>query len=180
VEVSQGDFVSVGQELATVATTGRLRARFGVNAAEIKYFRKGDEVSISSDNVAATGHGEVTRVASSADPATRTFQVEVTIDNADGHFNPGMFVRIDYIRERLTDVIAVPRSAILTLDNKETVFTARGDRAEKRILSLGAEMGGKVVVQEGLAPGDTLIILGQDYLDDSMLINITDLEEREQ
>jgi len=177
INVSPGDLVTQGQELATVATTSRLRAKFGVNADDIGFFTAGAEVVIVGETAQTSASGKVATVASSADPISRSFQIEAIIDNSKGQFSPGMFVHIDYILERLPGVIAVPNEAILNIDGHETVFAAVGSRAQMRRVTLGADLSGDVVILSGLNAGDTLVTLGQDYLEDGLKLNIAELEE---
>jgi membrane fusion protein (multidrug efflux system) len=177
INVLPGDFVAVGQELVTVATRDRLRIRFGVNTNDIRFFELGAEVRILSDVVDGVGRGTIAAIASSADPTTRTFEVKAIINNSERLFNPGMFVHLEYIRERLDGVVAIPRQAVLMLDGMETVFSIVNGQAQKRLVSLGAELSGEVVIESGLLPGDTLVTLGQDYLEDGVSVNITALNE---
>lgn len=177
IDVRPGEQVNVGTRLATVATTKTLRVRFGVNPEEIGFFTIGAPIKVNADGVADTVNGTITTVSSSADPVTRTFQVEATVDNANGVYRPGMFVRARYIRDHLTDVIAVPRRAVIQLDNTPTVFAVVDGRADRRRVTLGSEIDGLVIVSEGLAVGDTLVTLGQDYLEDSVKVKISELGE---
>ncbi|MBN1213316.1 MAG: efflux RND transporter periplasmic adaptor subunit [candidate division Zixibacteria bacterium] len=177
INVSEGDFVNIGQKLATVASTDKLRVKFGVNSDEIKYLKKGAEVVVSSTVFNYKAPGKIVSVASSADPQTRSFQIEVILDNEEKLFKPGMFVRVDIILERLENVILIPRSAVLLLDNKPTVFVVSNNKAVKRELSVGPEIDGRVVITEGLQENDTLVILGQDYLQEGSNVKITTWEE---
>jgi len=178
VDVNPGDQVHVGQALATVATTRNLRVRFGVNANDVVEFRAGSQVRISSDAVAGTANGTIVTVASSANPISRAFEVEALIDNAAGMFAPGMFVRVHIVKERLGRVIAIPRQTLLELDNKKTVYTIVDGKAQPRVVTLGADLLGEVVVTSGLKSGDTLITLGQNYVEDGVPTNITELNEQ--
>lgn len=175
VAVTEGDFVNVGTHLATVATTDRLRVRFDVDPDAVGSFSIDNLVKIRVEGVTIPGQGSVVSIARSADPQTRTFRVEALIDNADGRFKPGMFAHIDYVLQRLDSVITVPRDAVITLDDRPTVFIVQGDEARIRSLTLGRELPGEVVVTSGLNVGDTLIVLGQDFLEDSSRVNITDM-----
>lgn len=177
INVSEGDFVNIGAELATVATTDKLRVKFGVNSEDVKYFKTGSPVIISSEVFAYEIEGRVISVAGSADPQTRSFQIEVLLDNTEGRFKPGMFVRISVIIEKLDNVILIPRKAVLILDNLPTVFVTVNGRAESRVVQLGAEVNGQVVVSGGLNDSDTLVTLGQDYLEDGDLVKITAWDE---
>ena len=175
VDVSPGDLVQVGQPLATVATTDRLRVKFSANSDEVSLVNVGDDVIVHNGADGSNVTGKVVKVASSADPATRAFAVEAVISNTDGRFNPGTFVHVDYILQELTGVLAVPREAVLTLDNQPTVFTSVAGKAEQRRVGLGPEISGYVVVISGLKAGDTLITLGQDYLENGLSLNVTEL-----
>ncbi len=177
INVSPGDLVRQGQELATVATTGRLRAKFGVNAEDIGFFETGADVKIAGETSGLFASGKIVAVASSADPVSRSFQVEAIIDNGEGLFSPGMFVHIDFILERLPGVVAIPRGAVMTMDDQESVFTVVDGRSQMQRVTLGADLSGDVEILSGLNAGDTLVTLGQDYLEDGLKLNITELEE---
>jgi membrane fusion protein, multidrug efflux system len=172
VAVSPGEFVAVGQKVATVATVDRLRIKFGVNAASIGYFTVGAPVTIVSDVIRQVGEGKVVSVAESADPFSRAFQVEALIENTDGAYKPGMFVKVNIVQKRLENVIAVPRGTIITLDNKSIVFTVKNGVAQRREVQLGEDLDGRVVVASGLAAGDTLVTLGQTYLEDGYKVTV--------
>jgi RND family efflux transporter MFP subunit len=177
IDVSEGDFVQVGQRLATVASIGRVRARFPVNANEVQQFAVGDEVVLMAEAAADTAVGRVVSVARSADPMTRAFMVETQFDNPGGSFRPGTFVRIKYIIERLDSILLVPRRAILILDNIPTVFTVSDNVARANEVTMSAEINGNVVITSGLEAGDTIVVLGQDYLHDGATVRISELSE---
>lgn len=177
VHVSPGDFVQVGQKLVTVASTDKLRVKFGVNPSDIRFFKKGAPVTISADAAVGKVTGEIVAVATSADPVTRAFQVEAQVDNAGGHYKPGMFVRISIVLENLKSVIAVPRKSVVTLDGRPTAFVVKDSKAEKRLVELGAEIDGHIVIRAGVEAGDTLVTVGQDYIDDGFSVRIASLNE---
>ncbi len=63
--------------------------------------------------------------------------------------------------------------AILRLDNKDVAFVVVDGVAKRREVTLGPELEGRVVVLSGLQPGDTLVTLGQSYLDDGFKVTIS-------
>jgi RND family efflux transporter MFP subunit len=178
ITVSEGDYVTVGQHIATVATTDRLRVRFEVNPANIGSFHIGDTVKVRSDAVRGVAAGAVTDIASSADPVSRTFEVEALIDNLDNMFKPGMFVNVDYIVSRLKNVIAVPRRTVVLLDEQPTVYTIKAGKASLSRVKTGPDLLGDVVIESGLSQGDTLVTLGQEYLEDGDSLQITQVQEQ--
>jgi RND family efflux transporter MFP subunit len=177
IRVSEGDYVNLGQHLATVATSDRLRVEFEVNSDDIRSFEIGDSLEIRSDVVPGDASGVVTDIASSADQVTRTFEVEALISNDNRNYKPGMFVRVNYIMRRLDNVVAVPRKAIIMLDNQPTVFVVESGRAGMRRVTLGPQLSADVVIESGVSAGDTLVTLGQDYLEDGDSLEITQLQE---
>jgi membrane fusion protein (multidrug efflux system) len=177
VPVSEGSQVMLGQVLATVATTRRLRVKLAVNPEDVATFAAGAEVTISSEVFADTLVGRITAVATSADPATRTFQIEAIADNERGIFKPGMFVRAAAIKSRLNGVIVAPTDAIVLLDGKPNVFVVQGGVAHRRPVSIGTDLDGHIVITSGLAAGDSLVTLGQTYLDDGFAVNVVQTEE---
>ena len=174
-KVSRGDFPAPGQELATVATVDRLRVKFDINTADVRLVNEGDSVVVSSEAVNRQATGVIVAVARSADPTTRSFQVEAALDNPDGAFHPGMFVRIDLVLQRLSDIMVVPRGAVLSMTDQQIVYVVSGSAAHRRTVVLGTDLDGRVVISSGLAHGDTLIVTGQDYLEDGDKVNIVNL-----
>jgi len=176
IDVSAGDYVSPGQPVATVATISRLRMKLGVNSTDIGYFSIGDTVSVLVEAMAGfEAVGTVAMVAGSADPETRTFQVEIAIDNSMYLFKPGMFARADIVVESFDNILVAPQTAVLTRNNKAYLFLASNGRAFAREVILGAEFSSLIEIRSGLNSGDTIITLGQDYLTDSCLIKLTEL-----
>jgi len=173
VDVSAGDYTYLGQKLATVADFSKMRVKIDVNSRDIHYFKKGASVFVESENGGDKIEGKVNSVAESADPVTRSFEVEVSLDNSSGRLKPGMFVRVSIVKQNLPGVIAVPRRAILTLDSKDVIYVVRDDRAFQQPVMLGPDVDGHTVISSGLSVGDMIVTLGQEYLQDSMKVKIT-------
>jgi membrane fusion protein (multidrug efflux system) len=174
-EVSPGDYLHPGQVLATVASTDSLRVKFSVSAADVKNIIPGTPVVISEQETGQEAAGTVVSVSRSADPGTRAFEVEAVMDNSSSRFHPGMFARIKVAVQRLAGVLAVPRRAVLARSDGEAVFVVSCGKASERKVTTGVDLGGKVVVTLGLTEGDSLVTLGQNYLQDGMPVKITEI-----
>lgn len=172
-DVSTGDYSYIGQKLATIADFSEMRVKINVNSRDIHYFRKGASVFVEGENDDGKIEGTVSSVAESADPVTRSFEVEVMLDNKSGQLKPGMFVRVSIVKQDLPGAIAVPRRAILTTDSRDVVYVIVDDRAYQRAVTLGPDVNGSTVVSSGLSLGDQVVTLGQEYLQDSMKVKIT-------
>ncbi len=115
-------------------------------------------------------------VGSSVEQASRTFTVELRIDDPPPFIKPAMIANIDLIREELRDVLVVPQNAVSRTEDGFRVFVATGEagdvQAISRLVALGPSSANRVVIEQGLEPGDRVIILGQ--VDDGSWVRIVD------
>ncbi|MFO7786913.1 MAG: efflux transporter periplasmic adaptor subunit [Halospina sp.] len=110
-----------------------------------------------------TWDASVTRVASGLDPGTRTVQVVLSVEEPYRNANPPEqppLVRDMYVQGTLSlptpdDVIVVPAASI----HEDTVYLVDdGDRLERRRVSVAWTQDDLSVIQEGLSPGERLVL----------------------
>ncbi len=170
----QGEFVDVGRNLARIVQVDRVKAVVGVPERDIAHFEAGDPVSIEFDafpNAARTG--EIYRIATTAHPASRTFRVEVVLENSDGKLKPGMTLRARLVRDIVGDAIVVPVFAVLSVENQKFVAVEEDGVAHLRPVQTGILRGDKVQLTGGLAPGEKLIVVGQRELREGERVKVT-------
>ncbi len=68
--------------------------------------------------------------------------------------------------------LTVPKDALLPHDHGDRLFVVRDQRAEERRVVLGPFLDGRVVVREGLAPGELVVVRGNERLRDGMPVRI--------
>ncbi|TDI22804.1 MAG: efflux RND transporter periplasmic adaptor subunit, partial [Acidobacteria bacterium] len=108
----------------------------------------------------------------SMDPETHTFRAEVDVDNSRGFLRPGMFVEAAIIVERRADVAVVPRDAVTERAGRSVVFVIDGQRAVRRIVSLGLGDDDQVEVREGVTPGERIVVRGLETLTDGTRVRV--------
>lgn len=161
--VEVGDFVDVGDPVATLIEQDPFLVVGDLSEGEV------GEVSLGMDGAAllASGRrveGRITYVASAADPATRTFRVEMTVDNPIGRLKAGMTANLTIA---IGEVMAhlVPASS-LTLDDSGVLGIKAVD-ASGRVAFHPAEVvradGGKLWLA-GLPDTLDLITVGQGFV----------------
>jgi len=182
VPVELGQYVQVGQPVIEIVDTAAVRVFVDVPELDIRYIEGGVDVDVVVEalddrQVAGTIHF----IPAVADPATRTFRVEVKVPNDDGAIRPGMIVRVRLLRRVLEDVLMIPLDAVIPLETDYEVYISDGERARRRIVSLrGALLQGQYVqarpptdpTAEGLRPGDRLIVEGQRLVGDGQRIRV--------
>lgn len=97
------------------------------------------------------------------DEKLRTLRVRAEVDNAPGLLKPNMYVQgvLEHAHKAWTGVLAVPEEAVQTLDGEKVVFVREKDDvfAVRHVL-LGDRVGGRLIVLEGLAPGERVVLKG--------------------
>lgn len=98
------------------------------------------------------------------DPGTGTVTLRVTVANPGLALLPGQYVRARLPRGQVPAALLVPEEAVLrdSAGGAQIVVVSGGTRAERRPVTLGERLGGRVIVTTGLHPGETVAVLGQD------------------
>ncbi|MBI4266273.1 MAG: efflux RND transporter periplasmic adaptor subunit [Acidobacteria bacterium] len=81
-------------------------------------------------------------------------------------------VEVDIDAEERTNVVLIPAEAVLGEGGETSVFVASGNRAERRLVTLGLADEARVEITSGLEPGDMLITRGHVNLEDGALITV--------
>ena len=105
--------------------------------------------------------GRLDFVAPSLDPATGTQEFRATFENRDRLLMPGQFVRVRLIGFARTETLAVPQRAVQTGLGRQFVYViTAGDTATMRDVVTGPWSGERWVIEQGLEPGDRVIVDG--------------------
>lgn len=113
-----------------------------------------------------TFNGKVARVAPVLDPATRTAQMEVEIQNPNARLKPGMYARVKLTIDQKAGALVVPRTAVTTVEGKKGVFIANNNTAKFLPIETGIEQQDLVEIVRGLDEGTRVITTGVQALKD--------------
>ncbi|MBX9578956.1 MAG: efflux RND transporter periplasmic adaptor subunit [Gemmataceae bacterium] len=140
-------------------------------AREVKL---GQPAAVRVDAADRPVSGVVTRVAPTVDAQTRTFQVEVTVPNADpaARLKPGTFARAEITTRADPGVRTVPPGAVVTFAGVSKVFVADGDTAKAVEVKLGQRDKDWVEVIGPIPPGAKVITSGFSQLVDGSPIRV--------
>ncbi len=172
--VDRGEYVTEGDAAAVVMQVNRLRALVEVPEKEINGLAVGDQSRIVAAPVrGASGPGlpgEIIHLSFQADPATRTYLAKIAVDNSAETLRPGMIVQVGFSRRQLNQVVAVPLYALVDRDGVKVVFIEQDGQAQLRPVKVGPIIGNLAVIEEGLSPGERLIVKGQHLVSDGAAV----------
>jgi RND family efflux transporter MFP subunit len=163
-----------GVGILQVMRIDRLKAYVGVSEQYFTHVGTGMPVEIVTDVYPGkTFSGSVTRIAPAINPATRSFEVEVTIPTQSETLRPGMYARTKFNMgetESVTvDDLAVQRQAGT---NDKYVFVVENGAAVKRPVRIGRQTGGRIEIVSGIREGEQVVVAGMSRLADGTPVEI--------
>ena len=176
--VSLGDYVTSSTELVSLQTVNPERAAFQVPERYAERLRRGQQVAFS---VAALPGQEFTGVVDFVDPVVRlparTITVKALVPNPKRALQAGMYVDLRLAAEVRPNAVVVPEEAILPLQGANFVYVVREGKASRRQVGIGIRAPGIAEIRSGLDAGDTVVVGGQERLQDGMPVMIKPVAE---
>lgn len=164
-QVKEGDYVAVGQPLATISQNSRLVLRADVSE---KYYPSLPMIQSANfrtpyDNTLyklSDLHGRLLSYGKAS--GTDSFYVPVTFEfDNKGAVIPGSFVEIYLLTSPMENVLSVPVSALIEEQGIYSVFIRLDEEGyKKQEVTLGANNGSEVQILSGLTPGDQVVTRG--------------------
>ena len=172
--VELGQLVNPGQRVVRILDPYTLKLEAYLTDSQVQWITVGESATIRLGESRETAAGAVSWVGFEADRMTGKFKVEIEIPNPNLKYHSGVIGRARLGKNLVSDVVAIPRDAVLPGRVGPTAFVVVNDRAVLRSLELGADQGLMVVVREGLAPGEQLVVRGHRDLRDGSLVRVTE------
>ncbi len=172
--VSVGQYLKVGETIATLVDARRLRLRFRVGETESVRLTPKSKITFTvapfpkKEFVAKLVH-----VRTEADPMTRMVEVLADVEEPGSGLKSGFFATVRVEVGRVEKAVVVPEEAILPTDKGFVVFLADNGKAKQLPLTLGlhTEDGG-IEVLSGLDEGQVIVLEGARMLQDGVSIEV--------
>jgi RND family efflux transporter MFP subunit len=119
-------------------------------------------------------NGRISLIYPTINSTSRTFNVEVTVDNNQGLLRPGMFSRVTFAPAE-TEAILLPALAVLKMQgsNERYLFVEKNGVAKRVSVKMGQRYNDLVeVLSDQLHPGDNVVISGQARLLDGVKVQV--------
>jgi membrane fusion protein, multidrug efflux system len=170
--VSAGDAASV---LTTLVSLDKVHVHF--DADERSFLRYGEmarsgerpserdgKVPVQVGLVSEEGFphaGLVDFLDNQVDRSTGTIRARALLDNRDRIFTPGLFARVRLLGSGEFSAVLIDDKAVLTDQDRKYVYVIdEKNQAQRRDVTLGRTAGGLRIVEQGLKPGDKVVVSG--------------------
>jgi RND family efflux transporter MFP subunit len=175
--VEVGEAVMVGASLITLQAMQGLRVHTWVSEADIRHIRAGGKARVIASGLAGREfRGSIEWVGVSADPDTGNFPVKLILTDETDSLRPGMTATAVLEGINIPDVLLLPESALVDRDRRRVVFIVEEDPqrsvARMREPMLAAGFGQRLHILDGVAPGDLVVISGQERLLEGTVVSI--------
>lgn len=180
-EVNPGQMVNVGAPLVSLQTLDQVYVDFSLPQQDLGRLSVGLPVAVTTDAIQGREFtGKLTAVNPSLDPATRSVQLQGTLDNPDQALRAGMFARVKVLLPQKIATLYIPATAVSYAPFGDSVYLIEKKRDEKtkkeslvlrqQFIRTGETRGDFVAVTEGLKEGQEIVSTGVFKLRNSMSV----------
>jgi multidrug efflux pump subunit AcrA (membrane-fusion protein) len=168
-----GQWIERGGKVADIVDLAAVLVRVPVHERDIRLVQVGDEAVVTLDALPnQTFAGRVKHITPQADLASRTFPVRIEVPNTpDTSIKAGMFARVTLRTGTAQPSVFVPKDAVVRRASGQLVFVVEDAKARQVLIKTGRTSEGLIEVVEGqLQPGDTVVVTGNEMLQDQMAV----------
>jgi membrane fusion protein (multidrug efflux system) len=179
--IQVGDLVSPsGIALTTVSTVDPIKAYFSVSEQEYLAQQRASDPSgwaknlelVLADGTVYPHKGTFFMADRQVDVGTGTLRVAVLFPNPGNLLRPGQYGRVRASVGLRKDAVLVPQRAVTELQGSYQVAVVGGDnKVEIRPVHLGERSGALWVVEDGLRPGERVIVEGVQKVRNGAAVN---------
>ncbi|MCB2212295.1 efflux RND transporter periplasmic adaptor subunit [bacterium] len=165
--VVEGASVKAGMDLFTIANLDEIWVTAQLYEYELPWVREGDPVTVSSSyDPGLELSGRVDYIYPTLNAQSRTAEARIVLDNPGLKLKPDMYVDVRMQSSPVTDVVAVPKSAVIRSGERDIVFVKVGDgQFEPRQVHLGLETDSQYEITHNLDAGEQVVTSAQFLLD---------------
>lgn len=131
--------------------------------------------ALSSDGLRTLAQGQLARVNNEVDQASGTIRMKAIFENKDNGLWPGLSVATRLLVDTLKDVVVIPDNAVQRGPNGLYTFVVGDDdKASPQPIRVSQSGDGESVVEQGLTPGQRVVVAGQYRLQSGSVVQPTE------
>jgi cobalt-zinc-cadmium efflux system membrane fusion protein len=169
--VTPGTVVDATKDLFVIGDLRRLWMIASVSEGNIRKVREGQSAVVRTNAFPGESFkGKVTNLSPELDPVTRVMRVRIELENPEIRLRPEMLASAQIVVGPSRPMLLVPSDAIQQINDSDVVFVRRSeDRFELQPVRLGDTFNGRVVLLEGVKPGEAVVTHGSFLLKSQLL-----------
>ena len=181
--VEVGQYLTAGTQIVTLTDLSAVYANFTTTEKDRATLQVGQTVRVVVDAYPARKfEGKITTIEPQINTDTRSIRIQATIENPDHVLKPGMFATTTVVLPDKPAAVTVPETAVDYTLYGDSVYLITEKKADDGTTSLtavrtfvrtGDRIDGRVVITNGLKPGDRVVAVGQLKLQSGAAVAIS-------
>ena len=174
---SRQQFMREGDVLARILSGDDFELEADIPVGLLTYLRKRDQISgLDAEGQPVRARFRVELPEENQKTATRPARFEIISPLTPALMAKGARLELEIPKGESRPALTVPVDAIISDQGRAIVFLASDGLATQRIVQLGSTVGDRVEIIRGLAPGETVIIKGNENLRDGAKVKVVNRE----
>ncbi|MFD0695873.1 efflux RND transporter periplasmic adaptor subunit [Paenibacillus sp. GCM10027628] len=151
----------------SIAASDPVIASVNVSEASIGKIKVGTPMSVNVPTLNKTFDGTVYVIHPTMDATSKSYLVDIKINDENHELLPGMFAKSSLKSEGKQSIV-VPADAVLSQPSGNAVFIVKDGKASKVLVKIGVVTSSSFEITSGLKVGDVLVVKGQELLSDNV------------
>lgn len=180
-QVKLGSAITAGQSLLnTISSDNPIAVDFSVDEKQINRFmellqKKTDKTDSTftltmPDKTIYPYTGRISLLDRAVDPQTGTIKTRVIFPNPKNILRAGLTCDVRVLNQNSANTILIPFQAVVEQMGEYFVYVVNDNRVSQRKISTGMQINDKVIVRNGLQPGETIVTEGTQRLRDNSVV----------
>lgn len=174
--VDVGSYLASGPNatlVANIVDISKLKVKVNVSEKDAFRLKAGDEVKITTEVYPGQEYtGKISSISAKGDDA-HTYPVEIVFpNNSNRPLKAGMFARVHFTSLMHSNIITIPREAVIGSARSPQVFVFENGIAKLKNIVVGNQYGTMIQVLAGLKVGDQVVTSGQNIIQDNYQVEV--------
>jgi RND family efflux transporter MFP subunit len=175
--LKEGELASPGMQVIQLVSLNSLKLYGNISERYMASIQKGDETIVFFPDVEGLSRRvPIHRVGNIIDDQSRTFRIELKIENADKSLKPNMYTIIRVNDFRSDSALVVPSVVIKQDLMGNYIYVAEQEegqlKARKRYITTGLSYEDRTMIAQGVDKGEDVIVLGFAQVSDGVGIEL--------
>ncbi len=166
--------VNVQQPVYTISQLDRVYMVAKLNESDLGKISTGQKTSVKVDAYPEKEfYGKIAEIYPVVDRMSRSATLKILLNNSQQLFKPGMFATAR-IFIGTHNAVMIPWDAIVRVGANTCIYIIQNSRADQINVQTGIVENDMVEVSGNVSAGDSVVVLGQNLLEDDMSVNVSE------
>jgi len=174
-EVSVGSFVTPDVMISSLQKIDRVKIDFSIPERYRAAVSRDQTMRFRVEGSDELLEGRIYALQPRVDRETRTLRMRAIAPNPGGRILPGAFASVEVDLSQIDEALLIPSQALVPEMTGHSVFVYENGHARSREVRIGTRTDRRVLIVDGISPGDTVITTGLLQIRDGMPVGLSNI-----